>query len=295
MTGALCHGLCVGGVGVHKHLVSVNYRTNAFVDWSNFSVAYWGWLEEGSFRWSAPPLIQDGRYAHHLGFGLHWFSDQRLGRLVWFFGGSLGVTRGRFLTVTAHLTWPLRQPSWIWFPSIIWRTPVDLYDFLVPHWGSSIFTMFHFSVHTPTDNVPIGGICHALRCPCLSCGGRRWAGVFHIDISVLNKIFWSEYRSNIFWSLEGRPVDCCSSLFTSATDVSLNSLLCLSTIAVEVITRHPNWKRWSDHLTSSLCDLRHPSSEKRTSIPFGKSGQGIRGLLHPQPVTAVWTQNLQWL
>jgi hypothetical protein len=27
----LCHGLCVGGVGVHKHLVSVN-----------FSVAYWG-------------------------------------------------------------------------------------------------------------------------------------------------------------------------------------------------------------------------------------------------------------
>jgi hypothetical protein len=29
MSGALCHGLCVG---VRKHLVSVNYRTNACVD-----------------------------------------------------------------------------------------------------------------------------------------------------------------------------------------------------------------------------------------------------------------------
>jgi hypothetical protein len=30
--------------------------------------------------------------------------------------------------------------------------------------------MFHFSLslifHTPTDNFPLGGICHALRCPC---------------------------------------------------------------------------------------------------------------------------------
>jgi hypothetical protein len=51
---------CICAVGVRRHLVSVNYRTNAWVDWSDFSVAYWGWLEEGSFRWSAPPLIQDG-------------------------------------------------------------------------------------------------------------------------------------------------------------------------------------------------------------------------------------------
>jgi hypothetical protein len=49
---------------------------------------------------------------------------------------------------------------------------VDWSDFFVPHLGSSIFTMFHFSlsliVYTPTDNVPIGGICIAiaLRCPC---------------------------------------------------------------------------------------------------------------------------------
>jgi hypothetical protein len=33
-----------------------------------------------------------------------------------------GCTGGRFLSMTiaaAHPTWPLRQPSWIWFPSII--------------------------------------------------------------------------------------------------------------------------------------------------------------------------------
>jgi hypothetical protein len=83
--GALCHGQCVG---VHKHLVSVNYRTNAWVDWSDFSVAYWGWLEEGSFRWSAPPLIQDGRYGCHLGFGFRRLQDKRLGRLIRFFCGQ---------------------------------------------------------------------------------------------------------------------------------------------------------------------------------------------------------------
>jgi hypothetical protein len=37
----------------------------------------------------------------------------------------LGVTGGRFLSMTAHPAWPLWQPSWIWFMSIIWRTPVD--------------------------------------------------------------------------------------------------------------------------------------------------------------------------
>jgi hypothetical protein len=68
--------------------VREDFLTNAWVDWSNFLVAHWAWLEEGSFRWSPPPLIQDGRYALHLGFGLHWFSAQRLGRLVSFFGGN---------------------------------------------------------------------------------------------------------------------------------------------------------------------------------------------------------------
>jgi hypothetical protein len=39
----------------------------------------------------------------------------------------LGVTGGRFLSTstTAHPTCLLRQPSWIWFPSIIWRTPAS--------------------------------------------------------------------------------------------------------------------------------------------------------------------------
>jgi hypothetical protein len=137
--------------------VSVDDSTNALVDWSDFSgwleegtfrwsappliqdgrygrylgfgfhrlrgqmpgsidplsLAYWGWIEEGSFRWSAPPLSQDGRYCHHLGFGFHWFSDQGLVR---FFGGSLGVTGGTFISMISsatHPRWPLRPPSWI--------------------------------------------------------------------------------------------------------------------------------------------------------------------------------------
>jgi hypothetical protein len=83
-----------------------------------------------------------------LDFGFHWLQDKRLGRLIWFLCGSLGVT-------AARPTQPLRQPSWIWFPMIIWSTPVDWSDVLVPHWGSSIITMFHFPLNlifrTPTD------------------------------------------------------------------------------------------------------------------------------------------------
>jgi hypothetical protein len=55
-------------------LVSVDYLTNPWVDWSTFFVA------------------------------------------------SLEVTGGRFLSMTstsAHSRWPPRQPSWIWFLSII--------------------------------------------------------------------------------------------------------------------------------------------------------------------------------
>jgi hypothetical protein len=85
----------------------------------------------------------------------------------------LGVNGGRFHSMTstaAHPTWPLRQPSWIWLPSIIWRMPASTdQNFFVAHWGSSIFTIFHFSLnlifHIPTDNFPLGGICHALRSP----------------------------------------------------------------------------------------------------------------------------------
>jgi hypothetical protein len=82
-------------------------------------------LEEGSFRWSAPPLFQDGRR----------LDDKRVGRFMQFFWGLLGMTSGRFVSMissAAHPTRPLRQPSWICFPSFIWRTP---FDFFVPHWG----------------------------------------------------------------------------------------------------------------------------------------------------------------
>jgi hypothetical protein len=154
---ALCHGLCDG---VRKHLVSVNYLTNAWVDWFNFSVAYWGWLEEGSFRWSAPPLIQDGHYGRHLGFRFRILEDKHLGRLIQFFCGLLGVTRGRFLSMISTAT---HLAAILDLVSVDFRTNscVDWSDFLVAHWGSSMFTMFHFSLnlifHTPTDNFPLGG------------------------------------------------------------------------------------------------------------------------------------------
>jgi hypothetical protein len=66
-------------------LVPINYLTNVCVNWSDFLVAYWGWLEVGSCRWSVLPPIQDGS---HLGFGSRPLSDERLSRLVRFFGAE---------------------------------------------------------------------------------------------------------------------------------------------------------------------------------------------------------------
>jgi hypothetical protein len=72
--------------------------------------------------------------------------------------------------MTAHPTWLLWQPFWIWFLSISDECLSTGPIFLCLIGGSLIFTMFYFSlnliVQTPTDNVPNGGICHALRCPC---------------------------------------------------------------------------------------------------------------------------------
>jgi hypothetical protein len=48
---------------------------------------------------------------------------------------------------------------------------VNWSNVFVAHWGSSIFTIYHFflnlNFHIPTDNFPLGGICHALCSPCL--------------------------------------------------------------------------------------------------------------------------------
>jgi hypothetical protein len=55
-----------------------------------------------------------------------YLTNACLGRLVRFVCGLLGVTGGRFLSMisaAAHSRWPLWQPSWIWFPSIICQTP----------------------------------------------------------------------------------------------------------------------------------------------------------------------------
>jgi hypothetical protein len=113
MLGALCDGLCVG---VHKHLVS------------DFSVAYWGWLEEGSFQWSAPPLIQYGRYGCHLGFGFRRLETKRLCRLIRFLCGLLGVTTGRVLSMIGSVAHPRWPPSLFSFPSIWAQVPgsIDL-------------------------------------------------------------------------------------------------------------------------------------------------------------------------
>jgi hypothetical protein len=113
----LCHDLCVGGVGVRKHLVSVNYRTNAWVDLLDFSVAYWG--------------VTRGRFLSMISFAAHprwplrppsliWFpsiTGQTPGSIdlifMWLIGGDY---RGRFLSrisSASHPRWPLRPPSWI--------------------------------------------------------------------------------------------------------------------------------------------------------------------------------------
>jgi hypothetical protein len=129
-------------------LVSVDYSTNAWVDWSDFSVVFWGvikrkvpyddhprwslqptsciwfpsirgqtgWLEEGSFRWPAPPLIQDGCH-----FGFLVYVDFLTNAWVdWsdFLVAHWGVTGGRFLSMISSATHPRWSPSWICFPLI---------------------------------------------------------------------------------------------------------------------------------------------------------------------------------
>jgi hypothetical protein len=128
MSGALCHGLWVG---IRKHLVSVNYRTNALVDWSDFSVAQWRWLEEGFFRWSAPPLIQDGHYDRHLWFGFRRLDNKHL----WHIGGDYRkvpcddqLHRSSKMATMATI---LDLVS----VAFLTNTWVDWSDFLVAHWG----------------------------------------------------------------------------------------------------------------------------------------------------------------
>jgi hypothetical protein len=99
---------------------------------------------------------------------IHWFSDQCLGRLVWFFGGSLGVNWMRKVPFDDRSSNMAAMAAILDLVSVNYLTNACR---LVRFFGASIFTLFHFSlnliVHTPTDNVPIGGICHALCCPCL--------------------------------------------------------------------------------------------------------------------------------
>jgi hypothetical protein len=162
MSRALCHCLCVG---VHKHLVSVNYRTITCVDWSDFSVAYWEWLEEGSFRWSAPPLIQDG---HHLGFGFRRFSDHAWVDWSDFFVALWGSLRKVPFDVQRRCSSNMAAMAAILdlVSVIIWRMPAStgrIFSWLI---GG----LFHFSLnlifHTPTDNFPLALCCPCSQMPC---------------------------------------------------------------------------------------------------------------------------------
>jgi hypothetical protein len=133
------------------------------------SAAYWGWLVEGTFRWSAPPLIQDGRYGRQTPGStgpIFWWLIGGDWRKVPFDDCSSNMAAAS--AILDECSSNMAATAAIFYlVSIDYLTNASR---LVPHWGSSIFTMFHFSlsliVHTPTDNIPIRGICHALRCPC---------------------------------------------------------------------------------------------------------------------------------
>jgi hypothetical protein len=113
----------VASVAVNIWFPSIIGQTHGSIDPTDFYVAYCGWVEEGSFRWSAAPLIQDGRYGRHLGFGFRRIQDNRLGWLISFLCGSLGMSRGRYLSVISSAIHPRWPPTWILFPSIRGQTP----------------------------------------------------------------------------------------------------------------------------------------------------------------------------
>jgi hypothetical protein len=126
-----------------------------------------GWLAESFFLWSALPLIQNGHYGCHLGFGYRWLSDKRLARLVRFVCGLLGVIGGRFLftiSTASHSRWPLRHPSWIWFPSI--NAWIDWLSTSRQDTWHTTPPDFAISPNSQRYNMQVRGICHAWRCRC---------------------------------------------------------------------------------------------------------------------------------
>jgi hypothetical protein len=90
--------------------VSVYYLTNA---WSDFFLAYWGWLEEGSFQWPAPLLFQGGCILHLVSLD---YLMNPLGRLVQFFCGFIG----------GWLEECSFQCQWGWVEDGSFRCPVPL-------------------------------------------------------------------------------------------------------------------------------------------------------------------------
>jgi hypothetical protein len=100
-------------------LVSIAFLTNAWVD----SPIFW-WVIAGDRR--KVPFEDQLRHSSKMAAILDLVSIDFLTNawVEWsnFFVAHLGVTGGRFPSMTsaaAHPTWPLWQPSWILFLSII--------------------------------------------------------------------------------------------------------------------------------------------------------------------------------
>jgi hypothetical protein len=122
-------------------LVSIDFLTNAWVDWSDFLVAHWKMAATATILDDLGRLIRffcgllgliRGRFlsmisSAALGFGFHQLEGKRLGRLIQFLCGLLGVTRGRFLFMAAIL-----DLVSVDFLTNAW---VDWSNFLVAHWG----------------------------------------------------------------------------------------------------------------------------------------------------------------
>jgi hypothetical protein len=122
------------------------------------------------------------------------------------FSGLLGATGGRFLSMTstaAHPTWPLRQPSCIWFPLIIWWTPASTGPIFLCLIG--VISLYHIPLlpkhylpytHRQQTASHLGA--YATPCVALVIKGISNKDTWH-DTHVFDlTFFWSSQRSKHF-------------------------------------------------------------------------------------------------
>jgi hypothetical protein len=124
-----CRGMSWPMHRVRKHLVSVNYRSNAWVGWSDFYVAHWG-VNRGRFlsivssaahpRWplQPPSWISFPSIRGSTSAWVNW-SNFSVAHWGWLEEGSFQWSAPP-LGGTTHPRW---SPSWIWFPLIRGQAP----------------------------------------------------------------------------------------------------------------------------------------------------------------------------